>query len=154
MSIKKRHTKFCCRSCSAKHTGKTENLSAETRQKLSVNAKTRHAKGDGNIGFRSRKKFQSSFPEKLTEEFFSKRGIKFDREVRLGKWFADFLFVGKIVLEIDGQQHQKPERKAKDEEKDIFLTSQGYRVVRVPFNGPNESFFEGLNKFHASVAQW
>ena len=146
-STQKKHAKFCCRTCAVRHKAKTENLSDETRMKLTNNAISRHIRGDENFGFSTRKKFQSSFPEKLAEEFLTKQGIGFTREVKLGKWFADFLFDDKIVLEIDGQQHNLPERKVKDAEKDVFLSSQGYKVVRIPFSGPNESFFNALRNF-------
>ena len=149
-SFKKRNQKFCSRSCSTKFTGKTENLSLETRQKLSENARRRHAKADGNIGFTTRKKFQSSFPELLTEQFLDKRNVKYEREIRFGKWFADFV-IGKSILEIDGQQHRLPDRILKDKEKDAYLSSLGYQVTRIAFNAPNEQFFKELENYGSLI---
>lgn len=150
-SFSKRNQKFCSHSCSTKFTSKTENLSVKTRQKLSENALRRHAKADGKIGFTTRKKFQSSFPELITEQFLDKRNIKYEREIRFGKWFADFV-IGKSILEIDGKQHRLPDRALKDKEKDNYLSALGYKVTRVAYNGLNEQFFTELENF-TSIAQ-
>lgn len=57
------------------------------------------------------------------------------REVKIGKYFIDFV-IDKIALEIDGRQHD--DRKEKDLEKDVFLTDNGFKVVRVKWeNGIN-----------------
>ena len=51
--------------------------------------------------------------------------------------FLDFLIEKngkKIDLEIDGKQHEIKERKEHDEERDKYLTDNGYIVYRVPWN--------------------
>ena len=39
--------------------------------------------------------------------------IDYEREVKFGKYFADFI-INDVVIELDGQQHELPERKASD----------------------------------------
>jgi very-short-patch-repair endonuclease len=56
-------------------------------------------------------------------------GIKFRRQEPIGKYIVDFVFFEKkIVVEIDGGQHS--EQQAKDAERDLWLRSQGFLVLR------------------------
>ena len=56
-------------------------------------------------------------------------GHKFRRQAPLGRYIVDFLcFERKLVVEIDGGQHQV--RAAADRERTKWLESQGYRVIR------------------------
>jgi len=56
-------------------------------------------------------------------------GTHFRRQVRLGRYIADFASDGaKRVIEIDGSQHA--EQPGSDAERMKFFESQGYRVVR------------------------
>lgn len=141
--LRRKSSKYCSRVCSSKNVMK--NLSEESREKLKQNALDRHARKDG-IGFQERTKFKSSYPETLAEQFFENRKVPFERERKLGKWFADFLIYD-LVLEVDGQQHKLPERKLKDLEKDAYLRDLGYRVVRVEWDGNHAKFFEQLENF-------
>jgi very-short-patch-repair endonuclease len=78
--------------------------------------------------------------------FLTERSINFSREIRLVKWFADFV-IDSFILEIDGQQHLQDDRKNKDVEKDQDLTNLGYRVVRIPWDGNHSKFFRQLEEF-------
>ena len=56
-------------------------------------------------------------------------GVRFRRQVPLGRYIADFVcFEHSLVIEVDGSQHQAPD--SGDEERDAWLNSQGYRVLR------------------------
>jgi very-short-patch-repair endonuclease len=58
-------------------------------------------------------------------------GIKFRRQVPLGPYIADFLCAEKnIVIEIDGDSHYEPGAKKHDENKDSYLCSHGFLVLR------------------------
>lgn len=58
-------------------------------------------------------------------------GIKFRRQTPIGKYICDFVsFENKIIIEIDGGQHNFGEQKQKDTERDKFLKSQGFTVLR------------------------
>src|SRR4051812_24617142 len=54
-------------------------------------------------------------------------GIKFRRQVPIGPYIADFASARhRIAVEVDGGQHGG----ASDERRDVFLTAQGWRVIR------------------------
>jgi very-short-patch-repair endonuclease len=56
-------------------------------------------------------------------------GLKFRRQHPIGKYIADFVCLEKqLVLEIDGGQHSL--EKDKDNERDDWLMSEGYRILR------------------------
>ena len=107
------------------------------KEKLSVSAKRRHASGESNFGWQVRPAGLSSMPEKYFETVFSSRNIPFEREVKFGKYFVDFLFKDSmIVLEVDGKQHERAEDRAIDMQKDAFLQSCGLEVVRIKWTSP------------------
>jgi very-short-patch-repair endonuclease len=54
--------------------------------------------------------------------------FKFRRQVPIGKYIADFVCQDcKLIVELDGSQHEGSEH---DKERDAWLTSIGYRVMR------------------------
>ena len=72
----------------------------------------------------------------MFEKFLTERGYadKFliQREYSFFPYFIDFAFVDlKIAIEIDGSQHLLPERKERDEKKDLLLQENGWRVIRI-----------------------
>ena len=57
------------------------------------------------------------------------QGIKFRRQQPIENYIVDFVsFEKRIVIEIDGSQHADDTNK--DEERDRFLTKNGYNVLR------------------------
>jgi len=61
--------------------------------------------------------------------------IDYEREYRVCKWFIDFAFINKkIAIEIDGKQHEY--RQHLDNEKDNFLISNGWVVLRIKWFNP------------------
>ncbi|OZB84101.1 MAG: hypothetical protein B7X28_01150 [Halothiobacillus sp. 13-55-253] len=55
-------------------------------------------------------------------------GVKFRRQAPIGRYIVDFAcFSHKLVIEIDGGQHADS---ASDGERDAFLVSQGFKVLR------------------------
>jgi very-short-patch-repair endonuclease len=57
-------------------------------------------------------------------------GLKFRRQVVLGRYIADFVcFRHRLIVEADGPHH---EDQAEDVSRDDWLRSQGFRVLRVP----------------------
>ena len=57
---------------------------------------------------------------------------KFRRQQPIGPYIADFVcFERRLVIELDGNQHAKPEHVAADRTRTAFLESQGFRVLRV-----------------------
>src|SRR5690606_1887477 len=62
---------------------------------------------------------------------FIDKGYRFRRQVPIGRYFADFAcHHPKLVVELDGDTHSSPEAVAHDAQRDSFLRSAGYRVLR------------------------
>ena len=56
-------------------------------------------------------------------------GHKFRRQHPIGPYFADFACIERrLVVELDGSQHGQ--NAARDQERDAWLRSQGWRVLR------------------------
>ena len=56
-------------------------------------------------------------------------GYKFRRQQPVGPYIADFACLPqKLLIELDGGQHGDPH--TADEQRDLFLRQQGYRVLR------------------------
>ena len=59
-------------------------------------------------------------------------GLKFRRQLPIGPYVVDFCCREKrLVLELDGGGHADPEQRQRDTQRDTFLESQGYRVMRI-----------------------
>jgi very-short-patch-repair endonuclease len=58
-------------------------------------------------------------------------GVKFRRQQPIGEYIVDFVtFDKKIIIEIDGGQHNDNQNAAQDEIRTARLNSQGFRVIR------------------------
>ena len=73
-----------------------------------------------------------SYPEKIFFSELSKNeNYIIEREKSFFPYFADFTILNaKVVIEIDGSQHELEERKKSDIKKDTLIISLGYRVIR------------------------
>jgi very-short-patch-repair endonuclease len=68
----------------------------------------------------------------------------FRKQATIGPYFADFAsHRQRIVIELDGGQHNQPGRAAADEKRSEYLRSQGYRVLRF-WNNDVLSNIEGV----------
>lgn len=57
-------------------------------------------------------------------------GLKFRRQVVIGRYIVDFLCPRhRLIVEADGPQH---ETRAQDADRDAWLRSQGFRLLRFP----------------------
>jgi len=80
-------------------------------------------------------------------------GFHFRRQAPIGRYIVDFASFGaRIVVEIDGGQHGMVEGFQSDRERDAFLRSQGFTVLRFwnsdvdrNLNGVMESIFRALS---------
>lgn len=77
-----------------------------------------------------------SYPEKLfkskVEELELDKKYLIIRERSFFPYFIDFAFENeKVAIEIDGKQHELPERKESDQEKDDLLMKSDWRVYRI-----------------------
>jgi very-short-patch-repair endonuclease len=58
-------------------------------------------------------------------------GYHFRRQVPIGRYIVDFASFGaRIVIEVDGGQHGMSDGLGSDHERDAFLRSHGFRVLR------------------------
>lgn len=58
-------------------------------------------------------------------------GFKFRRQQRLGPYVADFVCQSvRLVVEVDGDAHAGDEAMRKDQERQRFMQTEGYRTVR------------------------
>jgi adenine-specific DNA-methyltransferase len=59
------------------------------------------------------------------------QGVKFRRQQPIGPYIVDFISLKRrLILEIDGGQHNKREGKREDRERTEWLQAKGYRVLR------------------------
>ena len=57
--------------------------------------------------------------------------VKFRRQQPIGSYIVDFVsFERKLIIEIDGGQHNEEMTKERDEERAMRLEERGYRVMR------------------------
>ena len=74
-------------------------------------------------------------------------GLKFRRQVRIGRYIADFVSYGsKLIVEADGGVHRL--RENADQERDAWLTSQGFTVLRFA----NEAVISNQSDVLAAIA--
>jgi very-short-patch-repair endonuclease len=58
-------------------------------------------------------------------------GVGIRRQVPIGNYIVDFVcFSAKLIIELDGESHNFEEIQAKDQRRDAFLKSEGFRVLR------------------------
>ena len=60
------------------------------------------------------------------------QGIKFRRQCPIGPYIVDFFCpAARLVVEVDGDSHEREEGKRHDAKRDAYLRSLGYEVLRV-----------------------
>jgi very-short-patch-repair endonuclease len=67
-------------------------------------------------------------------------GLSFRRQAPMGRYVADFVsHVRMLVIELDGGQHGEDAHAAADKERDAWIASRGYRVLRFWNNDVTEN---------------
>lgn len=113
--------------------------SIESRLKMSK-AALRGYKNGTRVGWKSRRIV--SFPEQFWKQVLDNNNIKYDFNFPISQrslgidsskyYFLDFKIGKNIDLEIDGAQHRY--RKDHDKKRNQYLTQNGYKVYRIPWN--------------------
>ena len=91
------------------------------------------------------KKMRSNMTEeeaKLWSILRAKRfyGYKFKRQVIIGDYIVDFLCPEKkLIVEVDGSQHNESNEIEYDNQRTIYLNSLGYKVLRFWNNDVNQN---------------
>lgn len=83
---------------------------------------------------RQLRKNQTSQEIKLWYILKAKRlnNYKFRRQYPIGRYIVDFCCPGmKLVIELDGGQHNEIKNNSQDTERDNFLLREGFRVLRI-----------------------
>ncbi|NJL07499.1 MAG: endonuclease domain-containing protein [Methylacidiphilales bacterium] len=58
-------------------------------------------------------------------------GLGFRRQTPIGPYIVDFVcHAAQLIVELDGESHDFPSRQNRDEVRDAWLRSQGFRVLR------------------------
>jgi very-short-patch-repair endonuclease len=80
------------------------------------------------------------------------QGTHFRRQVPIGPYVADFAcMAARVVIELDGSHHGDAPTKARDEQRTLWLESEGYRVIRFWNNDLVENLDGVLETIHAAL---
>ena len=84
---------------------------------------------------RSLRKNMTKEERHLWYDFLRSYPVKFLRQKILGKFIVDFYCAeANLIVELDGSQHYEENGMQYDEERTIYLTQFGIRVLRIPNN--------------------
>ena len=91
-------------------------------------------RGEQRIAFaRELREKQTEAERALWEKLRSKQleGVKFRRQQPIGPYIVDLAsFERKLIIEIDGGQHNEKEVRQRDEARTRWLEERGYQVLR------------------------
>ena len=77
----------------------------------------------------------------LWYDFLKNLPITIHRQKPIGPYIVDFyIAVAKLVIELDGSQHYEIEGMEKDVERDVYLQSQGLKILRYANSDVNYRF--------------
>ena len=77
-------------------------------------------------------------------------GLNFRRQTPIGNYIADFVAHScKLIVELDGESHNFEERIRRDQQRDRWLASRGYRVLRFT----NEDVLKNLEGVALVIAE-
>ena len=108
-----------------------------------------HNKKYSNSALNNAKNLRSDmtiFERKLWTRLRAKRfmNIKFKRQVPIGVYIADFVCKDKkLIIELDGSGHLETAQQEHDINRDSYLKSQGYEILRF-YNNDIENNLEGV----------
>ena len=85
--------------------------------------------------------------ERILWQFLRKKsinGLKFRRQYPIGSYIVDFICnEKKLIIEIDGGQHNEDKNSIYDHERTKYLETKGYKVIRF-WNHDIENNIEGV----------
>jgi very-short-patch-repair endonuclease len=140
----KRHQKSCSFRCASQHRWKDEVYRMKISSITSETAQRRHNEGQ-DFGWRTRKKFDCSYPESIAASVLEDLRVPYVKEYRVGKYFIDFAIIeNKIAIEIDGQQHLQELRAKSDKKKDDLLIKLGWSIYRIKW--PNDNLKQKIKE--------
>ncbi len=115
----------------------TKTLSEETKNKISISRKKYLKEHPDQVPYLLNHYSKGeSYPEKYFQSILEKTKIKYERYLQISYYNIDFAFIEKgIDLEIDGDQHYLDQKIVEsNKERDIFLTNNGWSVIRISWS--------------------
>jgi len=108
--------------------------------KIEVMKRKRHYRGGYQVAgltdfSRQSRKAQTSAEDLLWQHLRTRQllGFKFRRQHQLGDYVADFLCrEANLVIECDGPIHNRNEAWHHDQNRDAYMISLGFRILRIP----------------------
>ena len=98
------------------------------------------------LASRKLRREQTPWEDKLWYYLREKRfyGLRFRRQFVIGHYIVDFCcFTKKLIIELDGGQHEEETNRQNDAERTAVLEAQGFRVIRFWNNEVDENI-EGV----------
>ena len=131
--------------------GKTH--TEETKEKISRARKEFLSEHPEKVPYVLNHSSITSYPEQYFIELFRKEGIALIYHYRISKYELDFCDLDrKVDIEIDGDQHYLDKRiKQSDIERDNYLQSLGWKVVRIKWSDYQKLSTEDRKKVIASI---
>ena len=91
---------------------------------------------------------------RLWYDFLSKYSVKFRRQVMIDNFIADFYcHKAKLIIEVDGSQHETEQGVQKDELRTEKLEAYGLRVIRIPNRYIDKEFYIVCNYIDQTVKE-
>ncbi len=78
-----------------------------------------------------RKSGRETAVERKLKKYFEKKKFPYQQHRYIAGMEVDYLLPGKVVVEIDGYVHLKPEKIKSDQNKNKKLAAMGYKVIRL-----------------------
>ena len=73
------------------------------------------------------------YENRLWYEFLRKHKRQFRRQKQFGRYIVDFYCSSaKLIIELDGKQHNEPDAVVHDRSRTAYLESLGYSILRIP----------------------
>jgi 5-methyltetrahydrofolate--homocysteine methyltransferase len=79
-------------------------------------------------------------------------GHKFRRQAPIGPYTVDFIcFANQLIIELDGPQHLAPAADEHDKDRDQWLTSRGYRILRFRNQQLDDNILEVIDEITTAL---
>jgi uroporphyrinogen-III synthase len=108
--------------------------------------------GGGRARVRELRREQTTAEKALWELLRGRQlaGLKFRRQFPITPFIADFCcFELKLLVELDGEVHTAGHQAAHDENRDLYLRSLGYTILRFP----NDQVFRDSESLLRTIAE-
>lgn len=124
---KRNQQKFCSKRCSLNNVKKRKEVIEKCRR-----IRVEKIKSGNYSGWKQRKSNFQSFPEIFFERVLKNNKIRYEKEKKINRFWIDFALIDyKVALEIDGKQHDYPERRKHDEQRDKIIEDESWSVYRI-----------------------